>query len=157
MDNENKLKEQEQVLEASVAEPTEIKLEQSGRIVLARNKRCWVFAFIIAVNIFINFDHGYFPAATEEFKKDFNMNSSMLGLFGSAVYFGNLLGKYDIRNHIGSFMVISIIDRFNRKFQFIFFLFLNSVALYTFTLYYNTAYGICNRVVVGFTQVSLPT
>jgi hypothetical protein len=91
LDNENKL--QDQHLEASVAEPVEIKQEPSGTVILERNKRCWVFAFIILVNIFINFDHGYFPAATEEFKTDYSINSSLLGLFGSAVYFGNLLGR----------------------------------------------------------------
>ena len=62
-------------------------------VILSRSKRCWVFVYIIIVNIFINFDHGYFPAATEEFKKDFQINSSLLGLFGSSVYFGNLIGK----------------------------------------------------------------
>ena len=50
-------------------------------------------------------------------------------------------------------MVVSIIDRFNRKYQFIFFLFLNSLALYAFTLYLNPVYALFNRIIVGFTQV----
>jgi hypothetical protein len=51
-------------------------------------------------------------------------------------------------------MVISIIDRFNRKCQFIFFLFLNSFALFAFTLYINPYYALFNRIIVGFTQVT---
>jgi hypothetical protein len=51
-------------------------------------------------------------------------------------------------------MVVSIIDRFNRKCQFIFFLFLSTFALYAFTLYLDPVYALCNRVIVGITQVS---
>jgi hypothetical protein len=88
-----RMPEQEQNLEVAIEDSRQIKKELTGTVVLARNKRCWVFVFIIFVNIFINFDHGYFPAATEEFKRDFHIDESMLGIFGSAVYLGNLIGK----------------------------------------------------------------
>jgi MFS family permease len=142
--DENNIKHEANNEDITVSNPRVLKKVPSGTVTLGRTKRCWVFAFIVVVNIFINMDHGYFPAATEEFKNEYHLNASLLGLFGSAVYFGNLCG---------SVMVVSLIDRFNRKYQFIFFLFLNSVALYAFTLYRNTYYGIFNRVVVGFTQV----
>jgi hypothetical protein len=70
--------------------------QTSPTVTLGKTKRCWVFVFIILVNTFINFDHGYFPAATEEFKRDYKISSSLLGLFGSSVYLGNLIGRYFI-------------------------------------------------------------
>jgi hypothetical protein len=84
---------QESNLEVTTTNSEELKNHPIGTVVLEREKRCWVFVYIIVINIFINFDHGYFPAATEEFKRDFQINSSLLGLFGSSVYFGNLIGN----------------------------------------------------------------
>jgi hypothetical protein len=69
----------------------------SGSIILGKCKRYWVFAFIIVINTIINFDHGYFPAATEEFKKEYDISSTLLGLFGSSVYLGNLLGMIKLK------------------------------------------------------------
>jgi hypothetical protein len=37
-------------------------------------------------------DHGTIPAATSEIKNDLNINDDILGIFGSLVYLGNLLG-----------------------------------------------------------------
>ena len=90
MEDKHKLEEQP---EATVDKP-------STQVILTPRKRCWVFVFIIVVNVFINFDHGYFPAATEEFQRDFDIKPDILGLFGSAVYFGNLLGKIIITNRL---------------------------------------------------------
>jgi hypothetical protein len=95
----NGLNSSRQIQDITVDPPNKKTVEKTinvqADIPLGRCKRCWVFVFIILVNIFINFDHGYFPAATEEFKKEYNITSSMLGLFGSSVYFGNLIGIKD--------------------------------------------------------------
>jgi hypothetical protein len=84
---------EETKIEVTVQDSRDLHTHPTGTLVLERKSRLWVFAYIIAINLFINFDHGYFPAATEEFKRDFQINSSLLGLFGSSVYFGNLIGK----------------------------------------------------------------
>jgi hypothetical protein len=93
MDNKRKLEEQN--IEVSISDSRQVKSQQTGTIILGSGKRWCVFIYILIVNILINFDHGYFPAATEEFKRDFHIDEDLLGLFGSAVYFGNLLGIYN--------------------------------------------------------------
>jgi hypothetical protein len=55
----------------------------------------YVFVFIVILNICANLDQGFLPAATEEFKKDFGTDSSsLLGLYGSAVFLGYLMGNF---------------------------------------------------------------
>ncbi len=38
-------------------------------------------------------DHGTIPASTAEIKKDLDIGDGSLGVFGSLVYLGNILGK----------------------------------------------------------------
>ncbi len=38
-------------------------------------------------------DHGTIPAATKDLKKDLKIDNHDIGLFGSLVFLGNLLGK----------------------------------------------------------------
>lgn len=52
-----------------------------------------VFALLLIINIVANMDHGTLPAATNEIRKDFNINSEALGLLGSLSYAGTLLGN----------------------------------------------------------------
>jgi predicted MFS family arabinose efflux permease len=89
-------------------------------------------------------DNGFFPPATAEIRRDFKIDDGLLGMFGSVVFLGNLLG---------GLIITPIINKFNRKYMLIFFLCINAVALYTFTLYMNVVWGIINRIIVGITQV----
>jgi hypothetical protein len=66
--------------------------EKNDDIILSRGKRCWVCVFFLAMNVVCNMDNGFFPPATEEIRKDFNMDDDLLGIFGSVVFLGNLLG-----------------------------------------------------------------
>ncbi len=71
----------------------DIQLEdKTDEIILQRGKRSWVCVFIIVMNVVCNMDNGFFPPATEEIRKDFDMDEGTLGLFGSVVYLGNLIG-----------------------------------------------------------------
>jgi len=62
-------------------------------IILPRFKRCFLFIFIVFVNVCVNLDEGNIPAATEHIQKELKISPSQLGLFGSLSYSGNCLGK----------------------------------------------------------------
>jgi predicted MFS family arabinose efflux permease len=116
----------------------------SDGIILSRGKRSWVCIFFLVMNVVCNMDNGFFPPATAEIRRDFKIDDGLLGMFGSVVFLGNLLG---------GLIITPIINKFNRKYMLIFFLCINAVALYTFTLYMNVVWGIINRIIVGITQV----
>ena len=44
------------------------------------------------MNILMNIDHGTIPAATYKIITDLSINDQELGLFGSLVFVGNLIG-----------------------------------------------------------------
>ena len=60
--------------------------------VFSRNTRYFIFVLLIFINLIINMDHGTIPAATSEIKQDLNIDNDNLGVLGSLVYLGNLLG-----------------------------------------------------------------
>lgn len=60
--------------------------------VLPRRTRWFVFIIFVILNIVINFDHGTIPEATADIKKDLRVDDNTLGLFGSLVFLGNLIG-----------------------------------------------------------------
>jgi hypothetical protein len=134
----------------SVRQPEQIKTKK-----FSYRNRYLVFMYIIILNIFTNFDQGFLPAATEEFKKDFDQDGAwLLGIFGSVVYFGNLLGKH-YKLTIGSMFVMSIIDKYNRKPLLMVFIILDACFLFAFPLYLHALYGIGDRILTGLTQVSV--
>ena len=45
----------------------------------------------------VNMDHGIFPACTEEVRNDINIPNTALGIMGSIVYLGLVVGNDD--NH----------------------------------------------------------
>ena len=67
---------------------------ESGNKKLSRNIRWLIFIILFLTTIFINMDHGTIPAATKDVKVDLNIDNNSLGIFGSLVFFGNLLGMY---------------------------------------------------------------
>jgi len=44
----------------------------------------------------INVDHGILPACTKEVKSDLGLDDANLGLLGSLVYAGLVIGKYKL-------------------------------------------------------------
>lgn len=63
-------------------------------VVFKRRTRYFIFLILVVTNLIINMDHGTIPAATSEIKEDLNIDDDTLGIFGSLVYFGNLLGIF---------------------------------------------------------------
>lgn len=61
---------------------------------LQRNKRIAIFIFVITINIIANLDDGTIPAATVEIKEKLKIGDDMVGLLGTLVYVGNLIGKF---------------------------------------------------------------
>jgi hypothetical protein len=60
---------------------------------LSRNVRWFIFVILLLISIMVNMDHGTIPAATLEIKESLNAGDDVLGVFGSLVFFGNILGK----------------------------------------------------------------
>ena len=62
--------------------------------VMSNRMRQFIFTIMAITNLCINMDHGTIPAATTQIKKTLDVSDSTLGIFGSLVYFGTLLGRY---------------------------------------------------------------
>jgi hypothetical protein len=62
--------------------------------ILSRSVRWFLFILFIFLQLLMNIDHGTFPAATEEIRLDLNIDDNILGIFGSLVFLGNLIGKF---------------------------------------------------------------
>jgi hypothetical protein len=55
-----------------------------------------MFYVIFFTNLMINVDHGILPAATTVLKTDLELDNMNLGLLGSLVYLGLVLGMYNL-------------------------------------------------------------
>jgi hypothetical protein len=63
-------------------------------VILSRAVRWFLFILFIFLQLLMNIDHGTFPAATEEIRLDLDIDDNILGIFGSLVFLGNLIGKF---------------------------------------------------------------
>ena len=54
----------------------------------------FIFTIVFFTNLMINVDHGILPACTKEVKRDLHLDNANLGLLGSLVYAGLVLGNY---------------------------------------------------------------
>jgi len=55
----------------------------------------FLFGVIFFTNLMVNMDHGIFPACTEEVRRDIGIPNTQLGIMGSIVYLGLVVGKPD--------------------------------------------------------------
>ena len=58
-----------------------------------KKMRGFLFFVAFSTNLLINVDHGILPATTNELRKDLNIDNASLGLLGSLVYLGLVIGK----------------------------------------------------------------
>ncbi|KAL4500428.1 hypothetical protein ABPG72_003379 [Tetrahymena utriculariae] len=66
----------------------------SGNIILPPSaSKSFIYSICFITNILVNFDHGIVPAASKEIKQDLNLSDFELGILGSVVYAGLLLGS----------------------------------------------------------------
>lgn len=72
-------------------------------VIFKRKTRYFIFIILVVTNLIINMDHGTIPAATSEIKLDLSIGDDTLGIFGSLVYFGNLLGIFSFMFRFNGF------------------------------------------------------
>ena len=116
--------------------------EQENLKELSPKGRNVVFILYLISNILISMDHGSIPASINELRQLTSYDQS-IGLFGSLVYFGNILG---------SMIFFNLINTLNRKFLLLISLLGNSVCLFTFVIIENIPFLFFNRVLVGMLQ-----
>lgn len=102
------------------------------------------FAFLLIVNMWINFDHGVLPAGGVVIKDQMNLSNAMFGGLGSIVFVGLAFG---------SIFAVFVFQQANTKFLLCFVLLMNAVALFAFTV--SQAYWLqaTTRFCTGFFQV----
>lgn len=59
----------------------------------ASNSIRFLFGVMFFCNLLINIDHGILPACTAELRNDLELSNVNIGLLGSLVYLGLVLGK----------------------------------------------------------------
>ena len=65
----------------------------SNRRPFSKFKRKLIFILIFILNILINLDHGAIPAGTTALKQENSLDNVQLGIIGSLVYLGLILGS----------------------------------------------------------------
>ena len=124
---------------------------KSVSFVINRNIRWLLFIIFIIINLLMNFDHGTIPAATEQIRLYMALSNSKLGLFGSLVFIGVI---------IGSLVSMTIINTFNRKYILMICLILCGISLFIFTITKNYTLLCIDRVIIGsfqaFISIYLP-
>ena len=109
---------------------------------IPKSTRWYVYILFVVSNIFITMDHGSIPASTWNLYKIFKSNQE-IGLFGSLVFVGNLLG---------SLLYFYLINMINRKKLLIYSMICLAICLVTFIMTTNTLFLLSNRVILGIFQ-----
>ena len=118
-------------------------IPQENLIDLSPKGRNIVFILYLVSNVLISMDHGSIPASINELRQQLTSYDQSIGLFGSLVYFGYI---------IGSMIVFYYINTFNRKYLLLISLVGNTVCLITFVVIENIPFLFLNRIVVGILQ-----
>ena len=119
-----------------------INLNKNKKFSISKSERWYVFFLLVISNIFIQMDHGSIPASTWNLYKIFKSNRK-IGLFGSLVFIGNLLG---------ALIYLYLINAYNRKRLLMYSMFFIAICLITFILTTNTNFLFVNRVILGIFQ-----
>ena len=117
-------------------------IDPENLIELSPRGRNIVFVLYLISNILISMDHGSIPASINELRQLTTYDQS-IGLFGSLVYLGNI---------IGSMIFFQLINIYNRKYLLLISLLGNTICLFTFALISNIPFLFFNRIVVGILQ-----
>ena len=118
-------------------------IPQENLIDLSPKGRNIVFILYLVSNVLISMDHGSIPASINELRQQLTSYDQSIGLFGSLVYFGYI---------IGSMIVFYYINTFDRKYLLLISLVGNTVCLITFVVIENIPFLFLNRIVVGILQ-----
>ena len=80
-------------IKSQIRNDFQMKKMYSYRRPFSKMKRKIIFFLIFIINVLINVDHGAIPAGTTELKKENNLDNVELGIIGSLVYLGLVLGS----------------------------------------------------------------
>ena len=116
----------------------------SYRRPFSKQKRKFIFILILLINIFINFDRGAIPAGTTEIKNKNKITNAELGMIGSLIYFGLILGSFS-----GGYFF----SKYASKWLVITSLFIFAFFLYSFTLLESSGGLYLCRIICGFCEV----
>eukprot|EP01017_Pseudomicrothorax_dubius_P035288 TRINITY_DN491_c0_g1_i4.p1 TRINITY_DN491_c0_g1~~TRINITY_DN491_c0_g1_i4.p1 ORF type:complete len:611 (+),score=66.14 TRINITY_DN491_c0_g1_i4:84-1916(+) len=105
-----------------------------------------IYMSILLVNILVNLDHGILPAATKEIRRDLKLNDVELGVLGSIVYLGLVLG---------SILAGYLFQKYTTKDILCITILLNMIALAIFPLSNLIGLLAISRFMVGCCQVFL--
>jgi MFS family permease len=116
----------------------------SYRRPFSKKKRKFIYILICLINIFINLDRGAIPAGTTEIKNKNKISNAELGMIGSLLYLGLILGSisggYFFSKYASKWLVISS-------------LFILAFFLYSFTLLESSKGMYLCRIICGFCEV----
>ena len=116
----------------------------SYRRPFSKQKRKFIYILIVLINIFINLDRGAIPASTTEIKDRNKISNAELGMIGSLIYFGLILGSlsggYFFSKYASKWLIISS-------------LFILAFFLYSFTILESSGGMYLCRVGCGFCEV----
>lgn len=116
----------------------------SYRRPFSKQKRKFIYVLICLINIFINLDRGAIPAGTTEIKDKNKISNAELGMIGSLIYFGLILGSLS-----GGYFF----SKYSSKWLVISSLFILAFFLYSFTLFESSTGLYLCRVGCGFCEV----
>ena len=116
----------------------------SYRRPFSKQKRKFIFVLICLINILINLDRGAIPAGTTEIKEKNNITNAELGMIGSLLYFGLILGSLT-----GGYFF----SKYSSKWVVILSLFAFCFFLYSFTILESCGGLYLCRVGCGFCEV----
>ena len=116
----------------------------SYRRPFSKQKRKFIYVLICLINIFINFDRGAIPAGTTEIKDKNKITNAELGMIGSLIYFGLILGSFS-----GGYFF----SKYASKWLVITSLFVFAFFLYSFTLLQSCGGMYLCRIGCGFCEV----
>lgn len=109
-------------------------------------KRKMIFVLLFFINILINIDHGAIPAATTILKRDLSIDNVSLGIIGSLVYLGLVLGALSAS---------LIFQSYSSKWVISVSLILSCLFLYIFTVVGSVFMLAVSRIGCGFFQVNI--
>jgi len=102
--------------------------------------------YVFLLDILINIDHGAVPAALSDISQDLNIVDTGMGLLGSLVFFGLV---------VGSVTASVVLGRFQYKNILITSLLANAISLWLFTAKSSYYYMCLARFITGYSQIFL--
>ena len=118
---QEKLNDTNQSLISSISDIKSKKIE----LVLDRGIRWIIMILFVLINVLMMMDNGLLSSASSIIKKTLKVNDQLFGLFGSCNHSGRI---------IGTIIFMIIFNTFNRKYLLLLPLYINTLALFSFTI-----------------------